>query len=756
MPQLYMKALCRLLFFSVVSLLPLVGFATHIVGGEIELLYLGPNSAYSHRLNLNLYFDQNNGNPGAEDALMTLGIFRKRDNAQLASIDLPRLGSSQVAYSIPSCATAIQSTRLIRYGVDVTFRPESFNDPGGYYVSWERCCRNGTINNLLAPGDAGSVFYLEFPAVLQNNQTFANSSPVFNTVKGDYICLNRPFTFDFGARDADGDSLVYTMVTPFNGYSTAAVPYPARPTQPGLEGVFRAAPYPPVRWASGYSETNAIPGISPLKVDAKTGLLSVTADRVGLFVFSVEVVEYRKGVAIGRVRRDFQLRVIDCPRNDAPVLLMKAPGSKEYYKAGTVIQLTDTDKACLNLFLTDPNANQRITVTNGSGALSGLAITPGVVSSGNGRDTTSTQFCFDACALYNNGNPVTLRIQATDDGCPQGITTNLDVLVQVTSTPGVKPVASTDLRGSQTTISVGSSLTFNAFGKDPQNGAVSIQAVGRGFALGSAGMTFAPTSGTGTVQQPFRWNPTCSQASQSAYVVDFIAIKRACNVERRDTTTVRLTAQGPASQPPTIRTSLPSRVVELTVVPNDTSSGAVRFTVFGNDPDKTDSLRLTGAGRGFSLTQAGMVFTNRNGRPELQSPFSWQATCAVLQGRREATFTLDFANTDGSCQAKNTDTTSVVLKLKTPEVNYSDLKVPNTFTPNNDGKNDYFGLMNVPVENCYEKFERVDVYNRWGVQVFTSTDKAFRWYGPDFPVGLYYYTVTFGRQTVKGTLMLVK
>lgn len=752
-----MKPLYQRLLICLLGLLPSMGFATHIVGGEIELLYLGPNSTYSHRLNLNLYFDLINGNAAAEDAIITVGIFRKRDNAFLTEVNLPQTGKSDVVYSIPSCATALQSTRLIRYGLDLTLRPEAFNDPAGYYITWERCCRNRTINNIVAPGDAASTFYLEFPAIVQNGQTFTNSSPVFNVVKGDYICLNRPFTFDFAARDADGDSLVYSMATPYNGYSTAANPYPARPSSPDILPVFRPAPYPPVLWSSTYSATNAIPGSVPLQVNPRTGLLTVTANQTGLFVFSVEVVEYRRGVAIGRVRRDYQLRVIDCPRNDPPVLLMKAPGDKNFYKAGTVLQLKDTDKVCLNLFVTDPNANQRITIANGSGVLSGLSITPGVVSSGNGKDTTTTQFCFDACAAFNNGKPATIRIQATDDGCPQGITTTLDILVQVTATPGVKPAATTDLTGSQATVTAGSSLTFNAFATDPQNSTVTLQAVGRGFSLASAGMTFtSPTSGTGTVQQPFTWKPACAQVRQDDYVVDFIAIKRACNVERRDTTTVRLSAKGQPSQPPTIRTSLPNRVVELTIVPNDTASGNVRFTVFGNDSDKTDSLRLTGAGRGFDLSQLGMRFANKSGRPELQSPFLWQATCATLQGKREATFTLDFANTDGSCQAKNKDTTSVVLKLKTPDVNYEDLRVPNVFTPNNDGKNDYFSLINVPVESCYEKFERVDIYNRWGVQVFTSTDKAFRWYGADYPPGLFYYTVVFGRQTIKGTLMLVR
>jgi gliding motility-associated-like protein len=749
-----MKSGFRFLLLGLFGLLPFAVVATHIVGGEIELQHLGPRGAYNYRLNLNLYYD-GNGDPGAVDLTNGLGFFRKRDNAFVGFVDVPRSGTSVVAYTIPGCATAVQNTKLARYTIDITLNPNSFNDPGGYYISWERCCRNNSINNIRVPADAASAFYLEFPPIAQNNQPFINSSPVFNLVKGDYICLNKPFTFDFAARDPDGDSLVYTMVTPFNGFSVRTLPNPGAPTIDRL-GIFTPGPYPPITWGAGFSATNAIPGTSPLSVNARTGQLSVTAGQQGLFVFSVEVVEFRNRVAIGRVRRDFQLRVIDCPVNNPPSLLMRAPGSRDFYKPGTVLQYKDTDKVCLNLLLTDRDPNQRLTIENGSGVLSGLTIAPGVVSSGTGRDTTSTQFCFDACAAFNNGAPATIRIRAVDDGCPQGLTATLDIVVQVTATPGVKPAASTDLRNSSGTVTVGSSLSFNAFGRDPQNGLVSIQAVGRGFTLGSAGMTFAPGSATATVQQPFVWRPTCSQVTSGSYVVDFIAVKRACNVERRDTTTVTLTARGLPSEPPTIRTSLPNRVIELTLLPSDTASGRVRFTVFGNDPDKADTLRLTGAGRGFSFTQVGMQFANRTGRPELQSSFAWLATCEALQGKREATYTLDFANTDGSCQAKNRDTTSVIVKLKTPIINPEDLKVPNIFTPNGDGKNDYFALMEIPLESCYERFERVEIYNRWGVQVFSSTDKAFRWGPTNFPAGTYYYTVIYGGRQVKGTLMLVK
>jgi gliding motility-associated-like protein len=741
-------------FLSIcLCLLPFYGFGTHIVGGEIELLSLGPTSSFSHRVNLNMYFDVVNGDAGAEDIAVRLGMFRKRDNEFLGYIELLRVARVDVPYTVPACSNANQRTRLIRYSADLPLRTDIFNDAGGYYISWERCCRNGTINNIQNPDGAGSAFYLEFPAIVANGRTYTNSSPVFNPLKGDYACVNQPFSLDFGAVDADGDSLAYSMVTPLNGYSTSL---PATNRNPAASNVYYKGPYPTVSWLAGYSATNAIPGASPLTINPRTGRLSVTARQQGLFVFSVEVVEYRNRVAIGRVRRDFQLSVIDCPVNNPPALLMRAPGSTRFYQPGTVLQYKDTDKVCLNLLLTDPDANQQITVTNGSGILAGLTIAPGVVSSGKGRDTTTAQFCFDACAAFNNGAPATIRIQATDDACPQGITTNLDIIVQVTATPGQSPAASTDLRNSQGTVTVGTSLSFNAFGKDPQNGLVSIQAIGRGFSLAREGMTFTPGSATATVQQPFVWKPTCSQVSSTSYVVDFIATKRTCNIDRRDTTTVILRARGLPSEPPTIRTSLPSRVVELTLLPNDTTSGRVQFTVFGNDPDKGDTLRLTGAGRGFSLSQLGMQFTNRTGRPELQSPFLWQATCDALQGKREATFTLDFANTDGSCQAKNRDTTSVLLKLKTPIINPEDLKIPNIFTPNGDGKNDYFALISIPGESCYERFDWVEVYNRWGVLVFRSTDKAFRWGPTNYPSGTYYYTVSFGGRPVKGIVMLVK
>ena len=52
-------------------------WGTHIVGGEFELIHL---TDFDYRLNLIQYFDVVNGNPGAEDSVVVVFVFRKSDN----------------------------------------------------------------------------------------------------------------------------------------------------------------------------------------------------------------------------------------------------------------------------------------------------------------------------------------------------------------------------------------------------------------------------------------------------------------------------------------------------------------------------------------------------------------------------------------------------------------------------------------------------------------------------------------------------
>jgi gliding motility-associated-like protein len=79
-------------------------------------------------------------------------------------------------------------------------------------------------------------------------------------------------------------------------------------------------------------------------------------------------------------------------------------------------------------------------------------------------------------------------------------------------------------------------------------------------------------------------------------------------------------------------------------------------------------------------------------------------------------------------------------------------RLPNTFTPNGDGKNDLF----VPYPFCF--IDRVDfqVFNRWGQLVFSTSDPALNWNGTNtsgdqLEDGVYYYVCRVFEQRVGGT-----
>nr|WP_293844818.1 gliding motility-associated C-terminal domain-containing protein [uncultured Arsenicibacter sp.] len=752
MQQNYTLRIFKVLIICLLGLFaPRQLLATHIVGGEFELRYLGATSPYSHRINMNMYFDDINGNAQANDPTVTIFIFRKRDNTFMASVTMPRVSQELISYTNQSCAVGDLRTRLIQYSVDVTF-PSDFNDTGGYYMVWERCCRNNIISNITDPGGAGSVFYLEFPAPYVGRAAFANTSPIFGKAIGDYICINRPFTFSFAATDPDGDSLTYKIVTPYNGYSDRNQPNPSQAVPPRAD----AGPYPNVTWVNGISDRNSIPGSLPLQINPRTGLLTVVAGTTGLYVFSVEVDEYRRipgqaPVRIGRVRRDFQLKVLDCPINNPPKIAMKLEGQKEFYKEGTVITIQEKDQNCFDLFVTDPDLNQRVTIVNASGTLPGLSLSATDMIIRSKSDTLKSRFCFGKCV--GNGGVVTLAIRAVDESCPQGLSDTLYVQVRIVPEPVNRPDIVTNLTNNKASITVGSSLSFNAIGTDTDGDVISVQAIGRGFTLSQANMSFTTTSGTGKVSPRFVWNPLCAQATRPEYIVDFIVTKQRCNRTYSDTVTVNLAAIGKPSQQPVITTSLSQSIVTMVVSPTDTTS--IRFTVLANDPER-DSLTMKMQGQGFDPRALGAKFADKNGVPMLTSGFSWRPTCDMLNGKDEAIYTINFVADDRSCQPDHTATTAVQVRLVNPAATAVDVSIPNVITPNGDGKNDVWRISTLPVDNCSEQFRFVQILNRWGKEVFRSTSRDFQWDGDNLPVGTYFYLIQYTTKQYKGPLTIIR
>lgn len=100
------------------------------------------------------------------------------------------------------------------------------------------------------------------------------------------------------------------------------------------------------------------------------------------------------------------------------------------------------------------------------------------------------------------------------------------------------------------------------------------------------------------------------------------------------------------------------------------------------------------------------------------------ATCPspVANPKTETTYTIDVAN-DGGCTAKDQVTVHVIC-------NDGNLFIPNTFSPNNDGRNEKF----YPRGTGIKSIKSLKAYNRWGQLVFSrenfdANDAAAGWDG---------------------------
>ena len=214
----------KFLIILILFIFPLIeGYSTHIVGGEFEIK---EKRAGLYDIYLNLYFDEVNGNQGAIDDPITVAIYDKATHTKQETIDMYLESSEIVPYDNPDCAVDELAIRLLRYRTPSGYQfDEKYNDAAGYYIVYDRCCRNNIIDNIFVPEDVGMLFYLHFPQIYQADGTLTGySSPVFNIIATRYACLGEYFFMDFGATDEDEDSLVYSMSDPLIGYSNSIAP----------------------------------------------------------------------------------------------------------------------------------------------------------------------------------------------------------------------------------------------------------------------------------------------------------------------------------------------------------------------------------------------------------------------------------------------------------------------------------------------------------------------------------------------------
>ncbi|QMU27783.1 gliding motility-associated C-terminal domain-containing protein [Adhaeribacter radiodurans] len=723
----------RLLFLLFIGCFTLTARATHIVGGEFELEHL---SSSNYRLTLNMYFDNLNGNPGALDPDLVASIFDKQTNELMQQVYLPLTSSVPVAYTSIACTNSSLSTQKLVYTSTVQLSPFMYTSPQGYYVVWERCCRNNVISNIVSPQNAGQAFYLEFPAVVKNNKPFVNSSPKLFPPLSDYACINELFYYDFSGSDTDGDSLVYEMITPLNGYSTPFDPLPEFPS---------SGPYPTISWAAGLGINNQIPGNPGMSIDRFTGRLVVQPSRLGLFVFGVRCIEYRDNIRIGETRRDFQLLVLNCPTNAKPQITAQVQGQKVSYREGDTLRLTPDGNHCLDIFIMDPDPDEPLTISyrpvNFTMTDKILSVTQGVVNQGGQRDSLKATLCFPGC-LDSKGKTYLLDVMVKDNGCslPKADTVHLTIIAE--PVPNEPPTIRTTAPDTVLTAKMGDVITFDAIGTDPDEEEVTVKLEPRNFKLGSQKITFSTASGPGAVTVPFRWEIDCSATGQNSYLLDFVATSMVCGQPVSKITTVEVRIDNP-NAPPQLKTLLEGQTITIPF------GGSVNDSIFGLDPD-VNPIILSAAGEDFNLADYGMQFTPASGNGSARTAFSWTPDCRSLD--RES-YKVNFSVQEQACQPHAILVKSVIFLVQPP--NTTSFIPANVFTPNNDGLNDYFQMPNLPPNYCESIFASITIFNRWGNQVYNSTNREFKWDGHNATDGVYYYLIKFSDKEYKGHVTLV-
>ncbi len=282
--------------------------ASHIVGGEVTYKFLGANDSGNHyRVSLVIYEDCQNGQPSAiqADNPANLAVY---DNpfpiGRLINIDSNVFYDSSVL--VPTnfanlCVTNPPVVCLLKktFIKDYYFAPNST----GYWVVYQRCCRNSAIVNVQDPGNSGSTYFCHIPSsgVVSNN-----NSAVFKNYPPLIICINNPLIYDNSATDADGDSLSYGFCAAYKGASNVDIKPPV-PAPPPFDSVDYINP--------PYTSLHPISGVPTIVIDPVTGIVTGTPNKLGRYLVTVFCNEWRHGVLINTQRREFQFVVTNCSKS---------------------------------------------------------------------------------------------------------------------------------------------------------------------------------------------------------------------------------------------------------------------------------------------------------------------------------------------------------------------------------------------------------------------------------------------------------
>ena len=290
--------------------------ATHIVGGEMTYVCLG-NGDYEITLKIYRNCESQTGFDGPFNGAMS--IYKGESEVEFGRITMPSPVVTPIPPDINNPCLILPPNICVEEGLyqfnlsddDIGNINLPLSDES-YHIIYQRCCRNNTISNILNPESTGATFYIE---ITGESQSLCNSTPTFDNFPPIVICVNEDLVFDHSATDPDGDLLVYELCSPLKGGGLAGWMGPGNASD--FDGTNPNPDAPPpfdnvIFVGPTYQATDPIGGNPILTINPTTGLLTGTPNTEGQFVVGICVDEYRNGVLLSRVQRDFQFNIAFC------------------------------------------------------------------------------------------------------------------------------------------------------------------------------------------------------------------------------------------------------------------------------------------------------------------------------------------------------------------------------------------------------------------------------------------------------------
>jgi gliding motility-associated-like protein len=192
---------------------------------------------------------------------------------------------------------------------------------------------------------------------------------------------------------------------------------------------------------------------------------------------------------------------------------------------------------------------------------------------------------------------------------------------------------------------------------------------------------------------------------------------------------------------------------------SDTGKGpmTITYTIAGSLNGCADTIQAVGIVNPSPISTITGVDTLSLGRSETITAtgggtYAWSPSTGlsctgcpnpIASPTATTTYVVDVTDSEG-CQKTSTFTIMVLDE---------DIVVPNVITPNGDGKNDLFVVRNLE----YYQNSKLTIFDRWGNQVYSSSNYQNNWDGGGQSDGVYYYLITLARgKEYHGFLQIIK